>query len=426
MGGDKQCQRVEEEYHAIREAVDGVTFVPGELTVSQDGLRLSTGLRSRIVAISGKRVEYTPASGIARKSDLRFHEQPDAGACFVHPQMSGHWIYVSNAELSDNEGGVGALVFDRDGNVVHYDMVLTKTNRNCGGGRTPWNTWISCEEDGGRGQCYEVDPTGQHKPTKTQLGTTGGNFESVAYDDRNPEKMSFYVTHDDKKGELRQFRPSKFVLRAAYYTNFQNVNLTRKVLTTPGKMKYLVLDPDNHTFRWSSNKQKGQKSAKKLFGGAEGIDIRNGMLYFTSKLEKRLFILNLDRFTYTMSSTEHGDSFQYQPDQIKFILGSDNANTKTYNEEEQILYFCEDGGQKTGTGVYGRTKNGRVFTILEGVDYRSENTGLAFSPNRKFMYIAFQKNPGTLLSIWREDGKTFGGEILDIKYHAEEDMFRDE
>lgn len=32
------------------------------------------------------------------------------------------------------------------GDLVKYKALLTGTTWNCGGGLTPWNTWISCEE----------------------------------------------------------------------------------------------------------------------------------------------------------------------------------------------------------------------------------------------------------------------------------------
>ena len=65
---------------------------------------------------------------------------------------------------------------------MDYKPLLRNTSRNCGGGLTPWNTWISCEEVRG-GQCWQVDPNpnGVHhkNPKETLLGGNGGEYETV-------------------------------------------------------------------------------------------------------------------------------------------------------------------------------------------------------------------------------------------------------
>ena len=407
------------------------TYEPGNLSVRQNGLLLSKGLKSRIIAISNQAVFYnSPYRNDRYHSNIPFHMLPDAGACFsLKGDLENGWIYVSNSEESNGKGGVYALRFDSDGNVISYQSILTGTSRNCGGGKSPWNTWISCEENGVQGQCFEVDPTGQQKPNMTVLGWNwdqlplynqgylygndlgGGNFESVAYDDRDPMNLHFFVTHDSKKGELRKYTPSSALLHKPKW----------EILTNPnnGTMEYLYLYPSTNppTFSWTKDRSLGEQSAKLYFGGAEGIDVHNGRLYFTSKLEKRLFILNLDTMEYTVSSTEKG-AFAYQPDQIKFAIRNDRDMKQ--NSDTPILYFCEDGGLKKSSAIHGRDQNGNYFTILEGIGYNSESTGLAFSPNNKFMYVAYQKNPGTLIAIWREDGESFYGGLVDIKYHSQE------
>ena len=72
-------------------------------------------------------------------SQATFHSLPDAGAIF--PTENGGWIYVSNSERSSN-GGVGALTFNSNGDVIDYKMVLSSSRSNCGGGKTPWNVRI--------------------------------------------------------------------------------------------------------------------------------------------------------------------------------------------------------------------------------------------------------------------------------------------
>ena len=66
-----------------------------------------------------------------QKSELRFHSLPDGAA--IIPLKDGY-VYVSNSEMRQGEGGVYAMYFDHDGNVVDYKILLSGTTRNCSGG----------------------------------------------------------------------------------------------------------------------------------------------------------------------------------------------------------------------------------------------------------------------------------------------------
>ena len=174
---------------------EGITYVPGKLTTLENKLLLSEGLQARIIAESGKRVTYSDGSS----SKAKFHILPDAGATFPDTRNwnKGGWIYASNSEARNKtllEGGVGAITFDKDGEVLDYKMVLDNTHMNCGGGRTPWGTWVSCEEIEFDGQIYQVDPTGERRAEKMTIGSPGGRWESFAYDIRDKSKPRFFAT----------------------------------------------------------------------------------------------------------------------------------------------------------------------------------------------------------------------------------------
>ena len=114
----------------------------------ENGVRLPEGFTSRIVAQNGT----PPAAGKPYPWDIF----PDGGA--TYETSDGGWIYVSNSEMivaGDVSGGVGALRFDASGEVVDAYPILTGTNTNCAGGKTQWNTWLSCEEHD-RGQVLRV------------------------------------------------------------------------------------------------------------------------------------------------------------------------------------------------------------------------------------------------------------------------------
>jgi secreted PhoX family phosphatase len=135
-------------------------------------------------------------------------------------------------------------------------------------------------------------------------------------------------------------------------------------------------------------------------------------MYIVSKTTKSLFIFDLDKLTWEKSSTKKG-VFSDQPDQIKFINGGTDG----------LFYFTEDGGSTCG--VHARNKVGQYVTIFEsnGTFYKSETTGLAFSPDKKHMYVAFQIK-GDVYDITRDDEKPFDGDIMDIKYHNAPESFK--
>ena len=121
-----------------------VTYVPGKLSVMENGIRLSQGLKSRIIARTGEKVEFPgnkDIKGAREESEEPFHVRPDGAEVFADP-LTGGWAYVSNSEAKDpGKGGVGAIYFDANGEVVDYRMLLQDTTWNCAGGKTPWDTW---------------------------------------------------------------------------------------------------------------------------------------------------------------------------------------------------------------------------------------------------------------------------------------------
>jgi len=96
--------------------------------------------------------------------------------------------------------------------------------------------------------------------------------------------------------------------------------------------------------------------------------------------------------------------FDGMPDQMKRLV----------HDEDELLYICEEGGSENG--VHARNSRGWFFTILESAQINDETTGLAFSPDNKHMYVAFQE-AGVILDVWREDGHPFNGRTLNVKYH---------
>lgn len=368
-----------------------VTYYPGDVTVPCEGLRLSTGLACRRLTTGGLKVDYTDGSG--GKSDANFHSKADGATVLTKTDGTTGWYYCSNSEDGFGGGGVGCIEFEANGEVIGYEMVLTGTSRNCGGGRTYWNTWVTCEENGGFGRVHEVDPnTGFTQVTKA--ADEGGNYESFAYDDQDPDVTArFFTTEDASNGALIRYTPTA--------SAFGTGNSSHILTTDGGTYEYLVLNEDG-SFTWSDVRSEGENSASEWFPQAEGIDVLSRELFFVSKAEKKLFVLDLATLTWTNTTTISG-AFNLQPDQLARVMNDD-----------EVLYFCEDGG--SACDIHGRMSTGEFFTIVEGTDFSTETTGLTFSPDNKHMYFAMQ-GPSAIFDVWRTDGYPFNGAVVDTKYH---------
>ncbi len=217
------------------------------------------------------------------------------------------------------------------------------------------------------------------------LGGSGGRYESVAVDNTDPNRPIFFVTEDRESGALR-----RFIADGNGWDSLHN----------GGSTTFLYFIDDN-TFEWTSNINAGRASAVRYYPNTEGISYHDGYLYFVSKENKALYILDLKEMTYKREPaggpklSGHG-SFNSEPDQI--VLATNPI---------RYMYFAEDGGRTPG--VYARDKNGTFFTIFQGIEGEycdDESVGIALTPDRKRLYAGFQ-DAGVLFEFTRDDGMSF-------------------
>lgn len=351
------------------EAHQGLAQI-GELQAPDaNGLRLPTGFSSRIVAQSGRYVEGT---------SYRWHVFPDGGATF--PTFAGGWIYVSNSEVPV-KGGVGAILFDRQGNIKDAYSILEKTNINCAGGATPWGTWMSCEEYE-RGYVWECDPYGKRRAIRRDaLGMF--EHEAVAVD---PVNMHLYMTEDDGEGKLYRYVPHRLNLRGR--PDFRHGELQVAVVDQAGYVTWRAVPDPTPRIHLGQTPTRFQVEEATTFKGGEGIWYHEGLVYFTTKGDNRVWELNVAtqklEIIYDRNTSDN-----------PILSGVDNV---TVSDQGSIL-VAEDGGDMQIVVI---SPDGALAPLVEVVGQDgSEITGPAFSPDGTRLYFSSQRGE---LSSRRDTG----------------------
>ncbi|MEV6108582.1 alkaline phosphatase PhoX [Streptomyces sp. NPDC051940] len=339
---------------------------------------------------------------------VRNHER-GAGAAFTAP------AYNRAAG-----GGTTTLVFDPDaGQWLESYGSLGGTIRNCAGGPTPWNTWLTCEETFGtvegtrHGYIFEVASEGKGDPTPlTAMGRF--NHEAIAVD---PATGYVYETEDRGDASLYRFRPAVpgqlskggtlEALRigaATYDTRLDGARSYGTVSWVPVG----TVDPDADTVR-----AQAQANGAAVFSRLEGAWYGNG----------RVYVITTDG-----GPVRQGQVFELDPatDEFRALYASPAAEVLNNPDNMCVsprggLVLCEDGGGLEY--VHGLTTDGEIFRFARNnVDLRagtagknvaaadhtgSEWAGSVFEPrNGNWLFVNIQ-TPGITFAItgpWRQGG----------------------
>ena len=179
---------------------DGL-ILPG----SPDGMAAFPGKGDEVVVVRNHEVSAGSSSGqgaFGRRNELLNKINKDR--------------FYDSGKKSPCLGGTSTFVYDtRKKAVVRQFLSLAGTIRNCAGGPTPWNSWITCEEtvvkSGGNlardhGWCFDVPATDRPElADPVPLKAMGRfNHEAVAVD---PETGEVFETEDRHEGLIYRFVP---------------------------------------------------------------------------------------------------------------------------------------------------------------------------------------------------------------------------
>lgn len=347
----------------------------------------------------------------------RLPARPDGMACFKG--TADTWVLMCNHEVNYGSvfegpygfgqfppeeaysrlgmGGVSRTVLDPATlKVLHRNMALLGTARNCAGGVSPWG-WISCEEtvQGKHGYAFLCDA--QHDVAlPAQPITSYGKFNHEACVVEEGTHIA-YLTEDRNDGCLYRFVPDN--PSQPFVGRLQAMAILGQPLYDTARMP----DQESHEIYWldlprPDSQEDDLRAQAHQLGAAvvkrgEGLWLHQGIVYFSSTSGGpvgRGQIFSLD---------PQGSKSHQAAGVLRLVANSKAQDQMDYPDNLTVspwgdIYTTEDGEGEDYVRVI--KPDGRILPFARNASGDGEMAGICFSPDGSTLFLNIQGRGLTL------------------------------
>jgi len=312
-------------------------------------------------------------------------------------------------------GGTTTLIYDtRRKKLDRHFLSLAGTMRNCAGGPTPWNSWVTCEEtlDRGHGYAFEVPASASGPVQPVPLKAMGRfNHEAIAVDRASGV---VYETEDRGDGLLYRFIPRQpgnlaaggklQALQIQGLEGTDTANHGSRIITPRRILRVQWVDLENEESGSDDLRAQGRSKGAARFSRGEGIWAENGVVYFicTDGGPQK----NGQIWRYTPSAAEGTAQETSKPGTLE--LYAESVDSRKFRNVDNVtgtpwgdMLACEDN--KAENHLTGITPKGETYQFARNAMNDSEFAGATFSPDGTTLFVNIQR-PGMTLAItgpWR-------------------------